>query len=196
MTAIQFDLTDSDSYYDYFLDICTRNKKLGASQFLFGDIEVGQNDAAVWKGKKLWADFQPNTDHALMARELEGMMLTLELKGGVRFRRTIDKLETARFVAGLYHWWTVKGFDAHRSHLRFHSVLADKNLLVPPSYCRLVAAQLPGIGFEKSTAVALHFGSVSAMVQASESAWMGIKGIGKALAGQIVEALQVAGKRP
>ncbi len=54
MTAIQFDLTDPDSYQEYFLDICTRNKKLGENQFLFGDIEVGQNEASVWKGKKMW----------------------------------------------------------------------------------------------------------------------------------------------
>lgn len=49
------DLTDFESYKAYFQQVCTENKLLGANQFLFGDVEVGQSDAASWKGKKLWA---------------------------------------------------------------------------------------------------------------------------------------------
>ena len=50
-----FDLTDYASYKAYFLKLATENKLLGATQFLFGDVEVGQSEASEWKNKKLWA---------------------------------------------------------------------------------------------------------------------------------------------
>ncbi len=143
--------------------------------------------------KKQWVDVETHTDHALAYQELEAMFLTLELKGGMRIRRTKDKMETCRFIKGLYHWWTDKGWAQHRSHLRFHSQFADKALLVKPSLCRVVAATLPGVGFEKSGSVALHFGSIAAMVQAPESEWAQVPGIGKTLASRIVAAIQIAG---
>lgn len=52
---MNFNLSDHTSYKAYFLAIATSNKQLGANQFLFGDVQVGQSEAADWKGKKLWA---------------------------------------------------------------------------------------------------------------------------------------------
>lgn len=53
--TIPFNLSDAASYKAYFLAIATSNKLLGANQYLYGDIEIGQTDAADWHGKKLWA---------------------------------------------------------------------------------------------------------------------------------------------
>jgi hypothetical protein len=48
-------LTDFASYKEYFRLICEGNKQLGPGQYLFGDVEIAQSDAAQWQGKKLWA---------------------------------------------------------------------------------------------------------------------------------------------
>lgn len=145
------------------------------------------------KPVKQWADIETGLAYALGYQELEAMMVTLELRGGVRIRKTRDQTETARFVKALYYWWTDKSFGEHRSHLKFHSQFADKGLLVKPSLCRVIAAQLPGIGYEKSGKVAAYFGSVQAMVEASEQEWAKVDGIGPTLSKRIVEKLVVAG---
>jgi hypothetical protein len=57
-----YDLTDFQSYQDYFKDIATKHVALGANAFLFGDGDVAINEGKVWKGKKLWLEpYQPVT---------------------------------------------------------------------------------------------------------------------------------------
>jgi len=160
-----------------------------------GHVQVVKWVPAKGNGKMIrkWVDIETGLAYALGYQELEGMMLTLELKGGVRVRRTRNQEETCRFLKALYHWFTDKAFAQHRSHLKFHSQFADQGLLVKPSLCRVVAAQLPGIGYEKSGKVAAHFGSVAAMVEADEKEWEQVDGVGKTLAKRIVEKLVVAG---
>lgn len=53
MNSLQ--LTDFASYKEYWRTLCEENKQLGPGQYLFGDVDVAQSDAAEWKGKKLWA---------------------------------------------------------------------------------------------------------------------------------------------
>jgi ERCC4-type nuclease len=146
-------------------------------------------------GKKIkrWRDLETGLAYALGYQELESMVVTLEMRGGVRVRKTRDQMETVRFVKALFHWWTDKSFAQHRSHLKFHSQFADQGLLTKPSLCRVIASQLPGIGFEKSGKVAAHFGSVAAMVEATEKDWEKIEGVGPVLSKRIVEKLVVAG---
>lgn len=144
--------------------------------------------------KKKWVDVETGLAHALHSQELESMILTLELRGGVRVRRTRDQEETCRFLKTLYHWWTDKSFAQHRSHLKFHSQFADQSLLVKPSLCREWAARLPGIGYEKSGKVAAYFGTATAMASClDEKEWAKIDGVGSVLARRIVEKLVVAG---
>lgn len=140
------------------------------------------------KGKFVWEDLEV-AGKGFMYRDLEQILFTLEMKAGVNFRRTGNKPETGRFISALYHWWVDKEWEEHRSHLRFKTTEADKALLVKPSLCRLIAAQLPGVGWVKSGAVATRFGSVSNMVKATEKEWMEIEGIGKTMAKKIMMAL-------
>lgn len=140
------------------------------------------------KGKFVWEDLEV-AGKGFMYRELEHIMMTLENKGGVIFRRTGNKPETGRFISALYHWWTDKEWEAHRSHLKFKTLDADKALLIKPTLCRQIAAQLPGVGWVKSGAVAAKFGSVTAMVAATEKDWTEIEGIGKTMAKKIISAL-------
>lgn len=123
-----------------------------------------------------------------MARDVEAFLLTLELRGGVKLRRTRDADETADFLAHLYHWWTHKAYDEHKSHLAMNDA-RDAALLVKPSLVRRVAAQLPGVGYEKSGAVMRAFGTTLNLALGDERAWTQIDGIGKTLAKRIVTAI-------
>ena len=141
--------------------------------------------------KKAWVELEVG-GKGLMARELEHQVMTIENKGGVIFKWTVSKMATGKEINRIYHWWTDKDFDEHRSHLRFKTLDADKALLVKPSLCRQVAATLPGVGWVKSGAVAGHFKTVYAMVQASEKDWIQIEGIGKPMAAKIMAVLRGA----
>ena len=131
----------------------------------------------------------PNGRTAFTYQALDGFLTTLEVKAGVHVRRTFDRHETAALVASLYHWWTGKAYEEHRAHLALHSPALDAGLLYKPSLKRRIAAELPGIGIEKSGKVADHFSSVRAMLEADAREWATIDGIGKTLAKRITEAL-------
>lgn len=137
-------------------------------------------------GKTLW---EPLTlgNKSFMYRELETHVLTLEMKAGMRVRYTSNKVETCRFIAALYRWWTDKDWDQHRSHLRFHTETADAALLHKPGIKRRIAKEFAGVGWDKSGELALHFKSVRAMVQASEKELAEVPGVGKTLAARIVK---------
>jgi excinuclease UvrABC nuclease subunit len=59
-------------------------------------------------------------------------------------------------------------------------------MLVPPSLRRRVAAELPGIGQQKSADVSRHFKTTQLMLEADVKEWRKVKGIGKTLAEKIV----------
>lgn len=122
--------------------------------------------------------------------EFESMTLTLEMCGGVRVRHTTAKHMTGRFVKTLYHWWTNKDLDQHRSHLGFHDPVPDRALLVPPTLCREWAAKLPGVAWVKSGAVANYYGSAYNMALGTEKDWAKIDGVGKTMANRIVEKIR------
>lgn len=124
-----------------------------------------------------------------MYRDFNHWLLTMEVKAGVRVRRTSSRLETARFIQSLYSWWTVKTWEEHRSHLAFEDD-ADSEILIRPNLARRVAAQLPGIGWHKSKNVARRFPTVTEMVCATERDWLEVEGIGKGLARKITQALE------
>jgi ERCC4-type nuclease len=123
-------------------------------------------------------------------RELEGMMLTQEIRAGVNIRRVHSKPDFGKFLGALYHYWVDKAYEQHRSHLSFKTGVTDKALLVQPSLTRQVAACLPGVGWIRSGAVSEHFPSVEAMCHASLKEWTSIDGIGKTIATKIIAALK------
>lgn len=140
-------------------------------------------------GKGNWQPIQYG-QKAFMYKELESLLVTLEVRGGLRVRQCRGKVETCLFLKALYLWWTDKSLEEHRSHLRFRSVEADTALLTPPSLTRLWAKELPGVGWKRSGAVAGHFESPYAMVQASAKEWTKVDGIGKTLASRIYAAIR------
>lgn len=121
-------------------------------------------------------------------RDFESFLTTMEVKGGIRLRRTTSRDETARVVAGIYSWWTNSTYAEHRAHLTFNRA-RDQALLAPPSLKHEIAACLPGLGYMKGGAAAGHFETVREMVNAPVEEWTRIPGIGKTLAKRIVEAV-------
>lgn len=124
-----------------------------------------------------------------MYRELSNWLTTMETCGGVKVRRTGSRQETAQFIKCLYYWWTVKEFSEHRSHLAMHDDAPDAAILFKPTVLRRIAAQLPGIGWQKSGAIAKHFDNAFDMMCATEKDWLKIPGIGKELVRKIRVAL-------
>lgn len=126
-----------------------------------------------------------------MYRELEQWLLTISIKGGVRIVRTFNRDDTATFLVNLYRWWTSKEWESHRSHLAANlSHVPDRAILTRPTLCRLVAKELPGIGWEKAAEVAKAFSSVLNMAVAEEDDWADIAGIGKKTAAKVVAAIR------
>jgi ERCC4-type nuclease len=120
-----------------------------------------------------------------MYRDFESFLSTIEVKGGARVKRSGSEDETARIVYNLYQWW--QDYDGHRSHLALNRSGRDAAIFTRPTLVRRVAAELPGIGFEKSGMIAGHFTTVRAMVDAKVKDWTALPGIGKTIAKGIVE---------
>ena len=126
-------------------------------------------------GKKTW-----------MYRDVDNFLTTIDVKGGVRVKRTSSANETARSLYDLYLWW--QDYDGHRGHLALSRAGRDAAIFVRPTFARRVAAELPGIGFDRSGMLAGAFPTVRGMLTATVADWRRLPGIGKKLATQIVEA--------
>ena len=118
------------------------------------------------------------------AINLEMWLLTLQMLGGVRVQATYGLKDTARYIAALQQWWTSKTWDEHKGHLALYQPI-DRQLFAKPSLLRRWAAELPGIGYEKSKAIETAFGTPYAMAVAEAVQWRTIPGIGKILASRI-----------
>ena len=129
-----------------------------------------------------------------MFHDLDAWLTTMEARAGVRVRRTLSRLETARYIADLHSWWTGKAWEEHRSHLAFDECQVDSEILIKPNLTRRIAAELPNIGWTKSKAVAAHFDSVVEMVLANQDEWEQIEGIGKGIAAKVTKALMDGSK--
>jgi ERCC4-type nuclease len=115
----------------------------------------------------------------------EGWLTSIESLAGIRIRRTANEKETVATIKALYHWWSK---SEHKSLHVLHTAM-ETAAIERPGLLRRMAAQLPGIGWDRSAKVASHFGSIRAMVGAGVDDWMEIDGIGKGIATKVVEAI-------
>lgn len=122
--------------------------------------------------------------------DLEKQLINLETRGGLRYRCCPTRRDTLRVICALYRYWTDVDLDEHKSHLAIHAPDLDRNLQIPISLKRQIAAQLPGVGYTRSQAVDRYFGSIREMVNAPAETWAKIEGFGKVLAAKIVSAVK------
>ena len=128
-----------------------------------------------------------------MWRDLEAWLMTMRVMGGVQVVAAVSYPMAAQWLKAAYNWYQR---PEHKSHLVMYSgknFASDVALLVKPSLARRVAAELPGIGEKKSALVAARFKSLDEMAGATVREWMGIEGIGKRMAEQIVRAVRGGG---
>lgn len=130
--------------------------------------------------------------HGFQVAALEAWLLTVALRGGARVMHTRDDEHTARWLGALYQWWTQKTWDEHSGHLALDEAVPDHDamMLVRPNLVQRWAAQLPGIGYQKATAVRQMFPSGLAMACAPAQQWKMIPGIGDGIAGNVVKLIQ------
>jgi ERCC4-type nuclease len=134
-------------------------------------------------------DWQPmDRGRRWMYADLDCWLTTMEQKAGIRVRRASGPSETAAIILSIYRWWTSKDYSEHRAHLTLHRP-PETALLRKASLVRVIAAELPNIGWVKSELVARKFHTCVDMVMADIKDWMTIEGIGRATAERIVKAL-------
>lgn len=127
-------------------------------------------------------------DLPLPANTVDKVITTIESVAGITTRFTGTLYETALVIQSLHEWWLV-GYDSHKSHLGFSVEPMPVCIFGKPPLIRRIAKELPGIGWERSSEVEKHFGSVEAMLMAGVKEWQSIPKIGKKLAERIVKEI-------
>lgn len=121
---------------------------------------------------------------------VEGALLTYNV-AGISHKHVHDEEQAAAWLACLERWWE-KPWEKHRAFHKFNragdlSVIPD---IAPDMLQRMrIAADLPGVGWERALAAAVSFPSVRSMICATEQEWCDVPGIGKVIAKQIVRAV-------
>jgi ERCC4-type nuclease len=176
--------------YDYCYLIVEGIWRPGAE----GEMQLGMGSMA--GEKSFGGNWHLTHGKNILYRAVDNYLSTLELHAGILYRRTLDVLETVHMVVDIYRWWNDKQWTEHSSHLGVYAPadpamgrgrklsLARRNITLAEKW----AMQLDRID-TKAQAVAKHFGSARTLANASEADWMGIYGIGKPTAKQIVAAI-------
>jgi len=123
-----------------------------------------------------------------------------------------DRLETIRFVAAHYHWWTDDAYEKHKSLRTFvdykrrvvarHDEVRD-TIMRPPTFLRRMIKEVVGLGWERSAEIEQRFiaqktaqdlGGVRAFGRALDQAdvadWIMPHVVGKVGAAKIVRAIK------
>ena len=137
-----------------------------------------------WRSTWVDADFGAKR---WMHRDLDGFLTTMEMKFAIKIRRTYDRIESARVIQDLHHWWTDKEWEEHHSGHAFD--ISQQPVLLPASVMCRIAAQLKGIGWTRAHAVEKHFASVIDMILAPEHEWRRVPGVGKKVAAGVVDEI-------
>lgn len=154
------------------------------------------------KGKGRWYPAEVGS-RGFMYRDLLTWLFTMTTKAGVSVARVSDWGEATIWLSTLYTWWTSKTYDGHKSHLALNEAgrnqfwdrsapanrgLHDRALFIRPTLSRLVAKELPGVGFEKSALLAQRFHSVHDLVVATQAELEEV--VGKAVGAKVYEAVR------
>lgn len=141
-------------------------------------------------GSKTWRTWRQGSK-LIPYSYLESFLMTVSALG-VTIKHCASINDCALWIALAYKWWT-KPWLKHRGLRTFDNT---RNVtLLPGEDSRTllrakVAAQLPGIGFERAITVARSFTSIREMVCASRERWEQIEGIGKVIANSVQESVK------
>lgn len=122
--------------------------------------------------------------------DVENFLTTLEVQAGVHIRRTPDPRSTAQTIGRLHGWWS-RPYGSHSSLKTIHRPSVPMRLTTTDAVTAQIqrlAVGLPGVGYERSWAIADYFLSPVGMALAGSTEWMKVPGIGKTGADNIVRA--------
>jgi ERCC4-type nuclease len=137
-----------------------------------------------WRGFKLGKRPVPYGYVEALLLDLAAMSIHIKHAGSVN--------EAAQWLGVLHRWWN-KPWDKHRGMRtldKSHDVGLMPHMTAEQQLRAKVAAQLPGVGFERAIAAARYFDSVLAMVNAHPAEWERVEGIGKVIAKAVAEAVR------
>jgi len=122
-----------------------------------------------------------------------GYLNSLAVQAGIIVIPTTNMKSTVMTIKILKNWWSEKWESHHSLHALYKP--QPPQVYVPQRehgkiLLRYVAAELPGIGWQKAVLVEEKFGTVKRMVEAKESEWLEIEGIGKLTAHMVYKALR------
>ncbi len=171
--------------YATMREILGRRMRRAAEEGEFPDLLIvdggrGQLSAAMDVLRELGFEDQPvigvskpRTEHARGEREASDKIVLPGVAEPVRLRADDPTLRLLQHIRD----------EAHRTAIGFHRKTRSKARLTS----RL--DEIPGVGKARRLALLRHFGSVSALAQASEAEIAAVAGIGPALAARLVAAL-------
>lgn len=122
----------------------------------------------------------------IMYSDFIGRLHTLTEMANVRVIHTDKPITTVQHILALKRWWD-KPWDQHMSLCAIYEPLPVT--MAKPSLKRRFINVIPGIGWERSKAVADHFRSIAAMVAADVKEWATIEGVGKGIAKRAYDTL-------
>jgi len=131
---------------------------------------------------------------------IDHFLTSITLRTPVRLVRTSSYHQTVEAVISLYHYFQTR-WDQHGSWKTFHSPGPPMAITSQPRendstdgewekwVLRLVAKELPGIGWERSLAVTEVFANARQAIMADPREWQAVKGVGAGIAGRVARAL-------
>lgn len=119
--------------------------------------------------------------------ELDKYINGLEVRKNVIIVRSTCMIETVWQIVNRYNWWQ-KPWEEHSSTDPIKTQVDV--MFTKPSLIRVIASNLPGIGWVRSKAVEQAFLNTHNMVNAPHEAWEAIEGIGEKTAHNVWKALR------
>lgn len=155
-----------------------RDATVGSRKFMYRDLLAWLLTVRIKTG--ILVEYVPDWDHAaLWVASLYAWWTRVKREGGQevtgweshRSHQAINQASNEQF------WARVK--QEERDNGANGRGLQDHASLLRPTLCRMVAAQLPGIGYARSENVARAFPTVAKLVAATEKELLQVEGIGK-----------------
>jgi ERCC4-type nuclease len=140
------------------------------------------------KGRQWW-DAAGGGQRKWMWRDFQGWLMSMSVLGGLRVQQCQDWNDGAAWIKMAFNWFQRTEHKSAQVVYSGKQLYSDQALLIKPSLARRVAKELPKIGITRSAVVASRFKTVEEMVNASESDWRSIDGIGKDIAKTIYAAI-------
>ena len=158
---------------------------------LEGNVKQGNHGHLLWYAahKKKWVKpYGGSLRRPVRQQDFYQWVNTMAMMANIHLLWASDTRQAAQLVTAVYKWWQ-KPWAKHNS-LKVFDTSKSYSPLTKVSTRRKLASQLPGIGWERSAAVAKYFPTTLDMILADEKDWASIDGIGKGIAKKVTKAIK------